>query len=409
MGAASWHPLTRLAVGGIALALATLFALYDLAVARLMFADLHMNDFGKFYYSARQFLDGQDMYAPNVATLMPVGGGRVHQFLNMNPPHFHLLLLPIARLSPGAAALTWTAASVVALGWSLRLILRELRLPVTPLAAAWWLAALLAWAATGTLIVTGQVSLLLMLGVTLSWVHARRGEWTASGAWLGVLASVKPFLLIFVPWLIARRRWWAVASLAAGSAAAFLIGVAVFGLEAHRSWLQALGTTNWEWAAMNASLLGAISRWFGESPYFTPVASAPWIVRPLWLASAAAVAATSLILASRARGVAGVDYAFALLLVGALLVSPLGWVYYWWLPFGPVVAVLFKRRPSFFWLVAPLLLVPLGLVVGGEPDGWKTLTVGSAYFWGTLLVWASIGVPASVRSPTIRDTRQTIS
>ena len=386
----TWHPLTRIALGAIALALAGLFALYDAALGRLMFDDLNMNDFGKFYYSSRQFLDGQDMYAPNAATLMPVGGGRTHQFLNMNPPHFHMLLLPIARLSPASAIIVWALGSVAALGWSLALIVRELRLRLTPLAAAWGLAALAGWAATGTLIITGQVSLILTLGVTLAWVSARRGRWTTTGMWLGALASIKPFMLIFVPWLIARRQWRALAAVAGAMAAAFLVGLAIFGVDAHRSWLGALGTTDWEWAAMNASLLGAMTLWFSDSPYFAPLASLPAIVRPAWLASAAVVGIASVLVAIRARGVEGIDRAFAVLLLGALLVSPLGWVYYWWLPLGPAIAVLAAGRPMLFWLAVPWMLMPLGVVVSGLPDGWRTVTLGSSYFWATLLAWLSM-------------------
>ena len=388
--AATWHPLTRLALGAIALALAGLFALYDAALGRLMFNDLNMNDFGKFYASTRQFLDGQDMYAPNAATLMPVGGGRTHQFLNMNPPHFHLLLLPIAPLSPGSAITVWALANVAALGWSLGLILGELRLRLTPLGAAWGLAALVGWAATGTLVITGQVSPILMLGVTLAWVGARRGRWTASGVWIGVLASLKPFMLIFVPWLIARRQWRALAAVAGAMAAAFLVGLAIFGVDAHRSWIGALGTTDWEWAAMNASLLGAWTRWFSDSPYFAPLASVPAIARPAWLVTAAAVGIASVLVAIRGRGVEGLDRAFVVLLLGALLVSPLGWVYYWWLPLGPAIAVLAASRPVLFWLAVPWMLMPLGVVVSGLPDGWRTVTLGSSYFWATLLVWLSM-------------------
>ena len=53
---------------------ATVFTLgYYSALGRVMYTHLHMNDFGKFYYSAQFFLQGQDMYAPSPATEIPVG------------------------------------------------------------------------------------------------------------------------------------------------------------------------------------------------------------------------------------------------------------------------------------------------------------------------------------------------
>ena len=80
--------------------------LFYIQLTVYMVQRLHMNDFGKFYYSARLFLDGQDMYGPSPATEIPVGETETRQFLNMNPPHFHLLILPFALLSPDQRILT---------------------------------------------------------------------------------------------------------------------------------------------------------------------------------------------------------------------------------------------------------------------------------------------------------------
>jgi hypothetical protein len=96
--------------------------LWDLVLVRVM-VTLNMNDFGRFYYSARAFLAGQDMYAPSPAT--PLGAGQIggaQQLLNLNPPHFHLLVLPLAQLSPNVAVTVWMLASTCALVVSLLVI-----------------------------------------------------------------------------------------------------------------------------------------------------------------------------------------------------------------------------------------------------------------------------------------------
>jgi hypothetical protein len=36
----------------------------------------------------------------------------------------------------------------------------------------------------------------------------------------------------------------------------------------------------------------------------------------------------------------------------------------------------------------PFLVVPIILTIAYQPRAWATLTFGSAYFWGTLLLWA---------------------
>jgi hypothetical protein len=70
---------------------------------------LHRNDFGKFYYSAVAFVQGQNMYGLNPATFVQVSETHHQQFWNMNPPYFHLLL-PFALLTPEVALTLWIGA-----------------------------------------------------------------------------------------------------------------------------------------------------------------------------------------------------------------------------------------------------------------------------------------------------------
>src|SRR5438132_3076754 len=78
-----------------------------------------MTDFGKFYYAAVAFLQGQNMYGSSAATL--AGELQVQLSRNMNPPHFHLLLLPLALLPAGLALALWGIASLLSLLVSVRL------------------------------------------------------------------------------------------------------------------------------------------------------------------------------------------------------------------------------------------------------------------------------------------------
>src|SRR5262245_52955961 len=98
----------------------------DVTLMNAMTNLLNMNDFGKFYYSAQAFLAGTNMYAPNPATNPRFVEAPDVQFLNMNPPHFHLLVLPLAMLPAQRAVTIWLGASLTALVVSLLLIGREL-------------------------------------------------------------------------------------------------------------------------------------------------------------------------------------------------------------------------------------------------------------------------------------------
>jgi hypothetical protein len=168
---------------------------------------------------------------------------------------------------------------------------------------------------------------------------------------------------------------------------------------------------------MNGSILGALSRTLADSPYFTPIASAPGLVRPLWLAAVAVAGTLTLAAAWRDDSPEAVDRGFVLVLAGAQLVSPLGWIYYFWLLVGPAAALItawFDRtrqpvrsagpgsaqvrwRNRLLWASLPCLIWPLGLVRVLQPSGWVTATIGSVYFWGTLLVWTAVLLDAASR------------
>jgi alpha-1,2-mannosyltransferase len=397
---ARWGDLARAFAAGLVIVVCIGWLQYYVVLARAMVEHYHMNDFGKFYYSARLFLDGADIYAPSPATTMPVGPGVEHQFLNVNPPHFHLLVLPLALLRPMPALIIWALASAAALAYCLRLIRRELRVRLTAARALWSMLALLSLAATGGVVITAQLSFFLMVPVTLAWLAARRDRWSRAGVWMGLAMSVKPFLLIFVPYFLLRRQWRATGYGLLAIAAAFGVGRAVFGVEAHEGWGRALAATDWPWGAMNGSLLGILGRTLRASPYFTPTWPAPELVRPVWQIGALTILVATIWMAVRDRTDVAVDRGFALLLLGSLLVSPLGWVYYLWLPLGPLAGLALtwfgeaerrlRVRTALLACSLPGLVAPLVVVTAGQPSGWLTLTLGSAYFWATSMLWTAV-------------------
>lgn len=401
---------------GVARALALL--VFDVTLAGLvawnallvyvMVARLHMNDFGKFYYSAVAFLQGQDMYGPSPATLIAVSESYSQHFWNMNPPHFHLPLLPLALLPPAFALALWGVVSLLSLLASLGLIIREVGLKLTPWRCRLGLLGLLSFAGTGAIFVTGQLSFLLLLPVTLAWVEARRGRWTIAGVYLGLAMSVKLFLLIFVPYLVLRRQFRAAAGAGAGAALCYVAGLIVFGVDAHWSWLRAVASSNWAWASMNASVLGLLTRALAESPYYSPISPAPELIRPLWLAVAGLVGMFTLAAATSDSTDTAVDRGFALLLLGSQLISPLGWIYYLWLPLGPIAALvtswcnghesgrvsapsrMSRWRSGLLLGTIPGLVWPFPAVMLLQPHPWITVLLGSLYFWATLALWSSL-------------------
>jgi alpha-1,2-mannosyltransferase len=350
------------------------------------------------------------MYAANPATAIPVSAVETRQFLNLNPPHFHLLILPLARLTPLAALLVWSGASIGALVAALCVIQRSLRLSWTWAGAAWTAAGVIICSATGVVIVTGQVTFLLLLPVTLAWAAARRDRWTRAAVWLGIAASLKVFLWIFLVYLIATRRWRAVGAMLAAAAACVAAGVIVFGPQAYADWRGSLSAVDWVWSPMNGSIAGLVTRSLAPSPYFTPVLDAPVAATVLIALLVLAIAAATLIALMRDTGDAAADRAFAALLLAAQLVSPLGWVYYVWLLAGPIAALLHHRaaRPS-AWrdrilaLALPGLVLPITWTLVGRDHAWGAVTFGSIYAWMTMALWLGVMVDWAARD-SVRKT-----
>jgi glycosyl transferase family 87 len=396
------HTVRDAAAGAALLVLAAAALVLDAALLRAMTDQLHMNDFGKFYYSARAFLDGADMYGPNPATDLRFPEAPELQFLNMNPPHFHLLVVPLARLAPSQAVLLWMAVSLLALVLSMLLVSRELMIQWTPLRLLATVTGALAFAGTQSFFVTGQLSLLLTLALTMAWLRARHDRWLEAAAWIGICASVKPFLLVFAPFLLGTRRVRASVVMLAAAAACIAVGLAIFGASAYDSWLRAVGQSgDWAWTVMNASVFGFFRRAFDAQPIAAPVFTAPRLVS-VWPIVAAFVGLSTLAIAIRDRTNAAIDRAFALLLVAAQLISPLGWIYYMWLPIGPMAAMIFRRMPERgalepsirAWtsrMLAAIACVgfawPMPFLTAFQPHRWATASIASIYFWATLATW----------------------
>jgi hypothetical protein len=364
------------------------------ASIEFMFRQLHMNDFGKFYYSTRLFLSGEPMYGPSPATLIPVGDGHLAQFWNMDPPAFHLLLLPFAGFQPGAALTGWFLLNLGALAQSLRLIASELGLRWTTARAVHAALVIGALAATRMVAVTGQLSFLLMLGVTCAWQAARRQQWTRAAAVLGVCTAIKPFLGLFLIYLALRRKGTAVVAMGGAIIAVHVVGVVVFGLQAHRDWLMVLGAVDWTWAAMNGSLRGIAARSLASSPTFVPLIDRPELVSPIAYAASAAVAVGTWRAMHRDESPGAVDRGFYNVLMASQLLSPLGWTYYVFNAAGPAAAMVASSIGRPIWrrdlplVVGTLaLFLPIGVTTLQRDVGVGSIGLGSSYGWALVALW----------------------
>ena len=383
---------------------------------------LPANDFGRMYISAAQFVDGRDMYAWTLAAPAHLEEDYSIDLYNMNPPHFHLLLLPLTLLhNPDYAFVLWWVLSGLCLFHCANWTLAETGVQLTPQQRQCALVLLLAFSGTVAMLYTAQLSFVLLVPVTLMWLAARRGLWGWSGALLGLVLSVKPFLGVLLVYLWWRGRWRAAASCLAVVALCFAAGVLVFGWGNHLSWHGRLtDSQGWAWLPMNASLTGMLSRTFTTSVWYVPLTVlSDRTVWWLWAGVGGVLGLVTLRATNGGDSAEGVDQDFCLLLVASVWFCPLGWIYYLWLALPPAVGLLWRDWPlragssrrqrwltwvmvvSFLW--SPILtrlfqpeflgtrrgrwLPPLGEGWPFPPQAIATFFIGNVYFWGVFAAW----------------------
>lgn len=389
--------LIRALLWGLVFILWVAFAQVYLRMIRLTLEDPSSSDFTIFYYTARMVGDGLPMYGESPARYGVTWAA--DHLGNLNPPHFQILFLPLASLGYGQALLAWVGISAASLVASLVVIVRELGVTFSLRRLAIWGAFTIGLAPFTTVAVTSEMTFVLMLPFALMWRAWRRERWTGAGAWLGVLVSLKLFFGVFAVWLLVTRRFRALGAMVASGLALALCGGLVFGHDSYRQWVHSLGTVGWQWMAMNASWPGFVSRVFESGGKIAPAVFWPAAVAPLSFAGAIVILAVTAIQSARAKSP---DAQVLVLLVGAVVASPLGWVYYLPLAYGPILGwmgaareweplrALGRSQMAMLALAAALLYVPQEVANSLQPSALATLSLASAYFYATLLLWLTL-------------------
>jgi alpha-1,2-mannosyltransferase/arabinofuranan 3-O-arabinosyltransferase len=322
-------------------------------------------DFASFYASGRAWLNGTPPYPGSI------------EFPNMNPPSAVLLLFaPLARLDSQLASLLWSALGLIALVGSWRLIARELDRTTTDTMRD---AGLLALSVPAALVwVEGQMTWLLLYPITHAWIAYRNRRRILAGLWLGPVIAIKPFLAL-LPFALGLTTL-----LVSGLVSAGISGVAFAftGLSVWRAWLDTAAAIPFLAYLNNASLWALPARAIGAET----VSQLGWIVWGLIVVGGMLMLAVT----SRERDA---DRRWLAAGLCALLLSPLGWVYYTPLFVGPLVAVLglpSTSRVTRYSLVA--FAIPV-FVLGLWPlplQPYTVVTIASIYTWSGLAIWFSL-------------------
>jgi alpha-1,2-mannosyltransferase len=321
------------------------------------------------FAAARLLLDGSPLYAhpPRIGVWWP--------------PFAVLLVVPfalVAQTSVAVAKGAWAAASVACLAWTVPRLPRDR-----------WRTVIFALAAVAVPLHRNfedlNLNAVLLLLLVAAAADLARGRDGRAGAWMGAAAALKVFPVVWLAYLVFRRRWRGLAVGVGVAAGLSLVPLLRYGfggsVAALRDWLANSAPVAWTMLGSNQSLAALATR--------------------LHLGSigvaALDLACVALAFVALRRPNVGEDASFeGLAVVGlvAVLLSPIAWVHYFVfaLPLWIVALRLHQGVESPAWSVA---LAFAGVATSGIATLWslslrQTVFDLSVYTWGTLLLLAFV-------------------
>lgn len=290
-----------------------LAAIAAIAAFRFDWLPGEMPDFEVYWTAGSRALDAQPLYR---------GDDGHYQFKYL--PAFAVLTAPIGLLPLAQAKAVWFVASVVcllALVAASVQVLPERRRPTALVVAIVFVAMAKFY---GHELVLGQVNILFgLLATTGVLMTARQNESAAELLFIGA-AAVKPYGVIFLPWMAYIRGRRGVLTTVVGLGILLLLPMVLYGpertIELHRQWWltvtasTAPNLTNND----NVSLAGMYAKWLGIGPRATRATAAT----SLALLGLVAFAVSRRRTVHRPAALEG-----ALLLTCIPLLSPQGWDY----------------------------------------------------------------------------------
>lgn len=307
------------------LALVSLVAVFTTRVSR------KMPDFEVYRTAGARALAGEPLYRAEDG-----------HFQFKYVPAFALFAAPLAKAPLAAAKGAWFAASAVLMLVLLGLSLRAMpaaRMPPALLVVLTFLAMAKFYAHE---LVLGQVNLLFGVLVVTAIVWLRSGKDAAAGLALALAVVVKPYGVIFAPWLATRRNRTAFLAMAAGLVALLLLPAAQYGwngnLRLLADWWHTVTSTTAPNLANpdNVSLSAMFARWLGAQSAAPILAAVTGVIL---------MALTAIVIAGRGALPSPETLEASLLLLLIPLLSPQGWDYVFLIG-TPAVMLLVNYQPS---------------------------------------------------------------
>jgi hypothetical protein len=239
-------------------------------------------------------------------------------------PAFAIVAIPAGLLPLQTAKLVWFFISVALV---VMLVRMNLRLPIERRKSVRVLSILLVLVFAKFYaheLVLGQVNMLFAVVATAMLLAIRSGREAAAGVLAACAVVIKPYAVLFLPWLLARRQWNSAATALAGLAVSLILPAARYGVAGnvtlHREWWRTVTETTAPNLSVydNVSLAAMFYRWVGPGELSARLA---------FVAALVLLAVAGIVFLYR-RGIQfpeGLEGALLLTLMP--LLSPQGWDY----------------------------------------------------------------------------------
>lgn len=273
-------------------------------------------------------------------------------------PAFAVLCIPAGLLPLTASKAAWFTVSA---GLIPILISLSLSLPPERRRPAWVLAGLtfvLMAKFYGHELILGQVNLFFAVLIVAAVLALQSNRKAVGGLLFALAVVIKPYAVLFLPWLAAKRESRALVAAAAGICAALLLPAPIYGLHGtaalHLAWWQTVteSTAPNLLNADNVSLAAMFAKWLGAGRIAALAATVSGIV--LLVLSGAVVAVRK-----RVRVPEGLEAAMLLTLIP--LLSPQGWDYVFLIA-TPAIIYLINYDRHLPWALRALTWLALAVI-----------------------------------------------
>jgi hypothetical protein len=371
------------------------------------------SDFFVFYNGAQCFLKGESIYTPIPFNPPENFYNRMSEkakinskncFPNMNSPLHTLFMLPFALLPLYQAFWAWSLISLTFGFLSAGVIASERILLQDKTTSFLWISiAIFAYFPTfANEMLGGQWGLCMLLFVAIIWHMSRRGNYAAAGVALGMATGVKIIFGIYMIYFLVRRKrtllLWSVATFCGMN----IVGLLVFGVSEYtQHFLNLEAVPLFINASWNASSAAFFSRILGGAENI-PLVMMPALARTLSITCSIVLVMGIVRFALQDEGDPSrhFDVGFSLATVSMLLISPVGWMYYFpilviplfltWSNAGFLSSpIKYRLFALVAWAVSsvPTEYIPSVLKEMDEPIVWLT---SAGYYFYALVAWGAL-------------------